>query len=603
MIIQLDSNYRNRALYPNPSSYAIEINGTPPGNTFSRDERGYYITNNDILFSFYFFKETKYFPYTSFPNDTVVINLNEIPELQYLNNLYTNSVQNYFMGYLVKDFYTNNTSIIKNSYKIDNKITLILENIITSNINSKLKIINPSLSLGNNLLINGYSLYNQTPNVGFYRNEGVHSHSVILNLTKGIKTTILSVENPYRNVIFNKKSLKPNREFEVDQGDYLIIINKRYNKEFLNDVYELKDIYPIALREFKIIEINYDQIEVNDIFISDFGENTDPLFPLIDDYYFHLDKNYIVTSPTRKIVLMAKKKFKNIIEWDIIHPGNQIQNNQLYILKNINNPSTQIKLLSISTSYCVENIEPKSNEIFHLMFFINQYTAIPYYSVIKNIHQKLIYLETPAFFNNDELIGDQYIYYKTGSLIYHSMFPNLVLPVSHTVLSCYQVQLSKISLPNLPICGSNLLLADYPYILVTFGNLTNTNLDGRSGTNNIGSIWSNNPYANSATFLCAIANIKAPDIIRYVVVRSSQIVTMKLNLAENLRISVYLPDGSLIRYSKRYEIDYQKNSVSSMGCYFDESLTQNTNNNDSFTKIFSYNDNLSISVTFYLQMI
>jgi hypothetical protein len=238
------------------------------------------------------------------------------------------------------------------------------------------------------------------------------------------------------------------------------------------------------------------------------------------------------------------------------------------------------------------------------MFFLNQFIAIPYYTIIKTHRNEYVYTEVPGFFNENYYFREkvQSIYYKTGSISYFSFYPNLVLPISHNVLTCYRVQLSKISLPNLPICGSNLLLADYPYILVAFGNITNTNLDSRSGTNNIGSIWSNNPYANAATFLCAIANIKAPDTIQYVVVRSGQIVNMKLNLAENLRISVYLPDGTLIRYTKQYEYDVSNNSVSVDTCYFDESITQ-SDDPSTYTKVFGNNDNLSISVTFFLESI
>jgi hypothetical protein len=156
----------------------------------------------------------------------------------------------------------------------------------------------------------------------------------------------------------------------------------------------------------------------------------------------------------------------------------------------------------------------------------------------------------------------------------------------------------------MPICGTKFLLADYPYVLVSFGNITSTNVDGRSGTNNIGTIWSNNPNANSATFMCAIANIRSPDIIKYVVVRSAQVVSMKLNLSENLRFSVYLPNGTLIKYSKKFEMNVEEQSFNSTKvCTDDESLTQADSEFDGYTKVFPYNDDLSITATFVLAQV
>jgi hypothetical protein len=73
MIIHLDSNFRNRALYPNPSSYAIEINGTPPPNVFIKDGRGCFLTFNQVIFSFYYFKKSPIIPFISYSNNYIVI--------------------------------------------------------------------------------------------------------------------------------------------------------------------------------------------------------------------------------------------------------------------------------------------------------------------------------------------------------------------------------------------------------------------------------------------------------------------------------------------------------------------------------------------------
>jgi hypothetical protein len=106
--------------------------------------------------------------------------------------------------------------------------------------------------------------------------------------------------------------------------------------------------------------------------------------------------------------------------------------------------------------------------------------------------------------------------------------------------------------------------------------------------------------------MCAIANIRSPDIIKYVVIRSAQVVSMKLNLGENLRFSVYLPNGTLIRYSRQFEINPQQQSFTpSLSCTDPSaSLTvSDPENTSAHTQVYSYIDELSITATFILNQL
>jgi hypothetical protein len=132
-------------------------------------------------------------------------------------------------------------------------------------------------------------------------------------------------------------------------------------------------------------------------------------------------------------------------------------------------------------------------------------------------------------------------------------------------------------------------------VLVAFGNATDTNILGRGGTNNINTIYSNDPNAQNATFLCAIANIKSPDIIKYVVVKSQQVVTIKLNFGQNLRFSVYLPNGKLLSFTNSFEVAYQQFYVVSNNCDTNTSLTKDSN-----SRVFAFDEEVSISATFFI---
>ena len=105
------------------------------------------------------------------------------------------------------------------------------------------------------------------------------------------------------------------------------------------------------------------------------------------------------------------------------------------------------------------------------------------------------------------------------------------------------MSLAFISLPNLPICGLKVLLADIPYVFLNLSNQSST-------SESIGTLYSNNPNALHATFMCPISNIRNPDTIKYVVVKSPQKFLLKLKPNDDLFVRVTLPNGVLLRFSQ-----------------------------------------------------
>jgi hypothetical protein len=106
---------------------------------------------------------------------------------------------------------------------------------------------------------------------------------------------------------------------------------------------------------------------------------------------------------------------------------------------------------------------------------------------------------------------------------------------------CYEVGLVSLTLPNVLLKNGS-RIAFYPYVYVEFINATSPN----SASNNI--IYSNNPNSNRALFIAPMTQIADPNIDVFINLTGSdgemsQLIKFKPN--DNLKFSVYLPDGSL----------------------------------------------------------
>ena len=103
---------------------------------------------------------------------------------------------------------------------------------------------------------------------------------------------------------------------------------------------------------------------------------------------------------------------------------------------------------------------------------------------------------------------------------------------------CYDVSLCSLTLPNTFLkTGSR--ISFYPYVYVELANITSSNL----ASNQI--IYSNNPNSNRAIFIAPVNIIVNPISRTFLTLYSNMIQTIKFKPNDNLRFSVYLPDGKL----------------------------------------------------------
>lgn len=121
-------------------------------------------------------------------------------------------------------------------------------------------------------------------------------------------------------------------------------------------------------------------------------------------------------------------------------------------------------------------------------------------------------------------------------------------PVSHTLNkfpisegACYTVQLLSLVLPNVEqITGSR--IAFYPYVMVEFHNV------GTVVSTTKFQLSTNNPYGSTATFIAPVNDTTDPAITIFTKISSYGMTqTMKFIPNEKLRFRVYLPDGTLFK--------------------------------------------------------
>ena len=131
----------------------------------------------------------------------------------------------------------------------------------------------------------------------------------------------------------------------------------------------------------------------------------------------------------------------------------------------------------------------------------------------------------------------QYLFYSVSSSISKSCYSNN----STQNLICVEAQLISLVLPNLPICGYNIYLADIPFVFV---NLCNSQGQGCEITS---TIYSNVPSAITNNFVCPIANIRNPRL-NFVILNCKQKAIFKFSPRDTLRFRVSLPNGEILKY-------------------------------------------------------
>lgn len=230
------------------------------------------------------------------------------------------------------------------------------------------------------------------------------------------------------------------------------------------------------------------------------------------------------------------------ISWCLRSIGNYNTPVYFVVMDGVNSIYTSPNLTSSFTCITFSITPTTPNVSFHFYYDPTNTTeshAIEwnYFFVLDQSIQSNSYYQ--YYFSYDKVIGMNDINITTFNNNNFSplLYNGTMVDMNQTV--CYIIQLLSITLPNAPLkTGSR--LAFYPYVYVELANVTSPN----SASKQI--IYSNNPNSNSALFIAPVTQLLQPESNTFITLSGSgmaQLVKFKPN--DNLRFSVYLPDGKL----------------------------------------------------------
>ena len=597
MILHLDSTFRNIKNNPFPSEFEIDFNGQPPLNPDVHDIRGQYVTAEYAQYSFRWVgKETS--SLFGIPNDTLpllVIPLNPLSCL-----LAVASPTDYF---LLKDYFVGMIMLLPGTGQSavvamynGNDFTFTLDQPIftapfstmsyrefvrseylsnTSPITVPIQLINPTFTAGNNLVILGSTALIASTPTEFALAKGLNTNLFVENVTQKWSSKIKSIVGTYRNVILESFP-------SYCSGDVFVVWLERVPFSSDSIVLHISGIQDFILQETGCGYTVGEKLFNSDGTIEFVVELVDPEGRILRLRCLQAGS---FLPPGISVWLRRRDSEMYDVKVGILQTGNwfRVESNNLPpLLRGISDRKNPFFLIGI--------LNPLN---YQMMYF----SVIAYYS-------PLVYLNITS--EEVQILNETYasqtdIPFRFFVIPFFSLFPNINAPiVPYQNATCYEVILSSLSLPNLPVCGFDVLLSDLPYVLVTLINVNTPNNDS------YGTLISNNPSSFSANFVCPIANIRSPQIVKFVVVGSRQRTVFKFTPRNSLRFRVTLPNGDLLRYSNTfvpYDVTCNSFSLPLSGC---QSINQPLNTNtldDNAVFVFPLTTSNLISATFVMNPI
>lgn len=118
--------------------------------------------------------------------------------------------------------------------------------------------------------------------------------------------------------------------------------------------------------------------------------------------------------------------------------------------------------------------------------------------------------------------------------------------ITQSQMTCYEISVVTLILPNQILdFYDGALTSAYPYVLLEITNESSPN------GHNVAVLYSNNPAANRATFVCSISDINNPLITKFTKISSDGATqTLKFSPFDNLRMRITMPNGQVFRTEK-----------------------------------------------------
>lgn len=558
MIVQIDSLYRDYNKYPYNSSFEITVNAQPNKN----DVRNTNITNHYIQYAFSWIGNSQdNNPYSKIPKDTFQCKVIPIRGNQCIVIPPSEEVKlimetiHYFNGLLVYSQESGKHATILNYESKQFLITLnqsIFENYETSleyldcheDLNQFTKkmedlyIINTSYHEKNNLNLLGVTQVEYQPNEKFIISKGAYRSLIVENVTKNWKRPIEYIRGIFRHVLLENLP-------SYDSTDYFIV----YESPVLRRYVSTTPSFHQGVKTFETPSL----------------ENIRP--------GTYSDGNVrVVVHENSKEVIME-------------HPGNRVSVGPLNLQEENGANTLTIQVKNTGNGFVSASTLDRFSPNMLLAVINRGRNKIQYYT-IDEIQKHIVYI---FYETNDLQEIDSMLPIYLYTVPFEQIFPNLVVPmVPYNNLVCVEAKLISLTLPNLPVCGYNIYLADIPYVLVNFCNAQG------NGVEVLGNIYSNIPAVTNHNFICPIANIRNPRL-NFVILSCKEKTIFKFSPRDSLRFQVSLPSGERLSYvSNRYQNIFACPPLN---------IPLNRNRSENETKIFPFILNFGISAVFEMKIL
>lgn len=589
-IIQIDSSFVNKNIYPYDTDFLIPINGTPPSNADSSDTRCVFYTQEQVLDRFLWIGNDTIHVFNSLSNNavsfdfyaldgsTLVADFSStmpppnvpIPSFElYLRSVIEKS--NYFVGcfFYFEGFMTQITQYNGTT----KKLTLLTPFPFRSTTGSGLGyIVNPTQTSPNHLVVLLESSFALTQTLqDLLGVKTINRSQTIWQVRTGQQFLVQDFTPLSRDVV-----LEPSI-YDYHANDLFLLRPTPSTLTGIVDGSGQKFWYQ-GVYTFQIVNGGTGYTIGSRLKIT--GSNGDAIFTVEGVGAGGHITSLSVTSPG--------DGFDTSLYNLSPIPPNTGTGGSLHITKTSpyfkasNNIDDQRKLLAFFPDFQVH---------LPLQYFVvfRVINSIVYFYTDRSTLDAMN--EPSSYYNIDDPQGGATL---VEFIPYHNFYPSINVPMVPFQQSvCYRVKIASITLPNLPVCGYNILLANFPYVLVTLMNATSGGIGSTSGGENFGVLLSNNPNAVRSTFVCPIANIRNPDYVRFVVVSSSQSITMKFTANDAMRFTVNLPNGELLKFQNNQGICERSTPIT-------KTFAEGDNVNAVYT--FRYRRSL-VSVTFSFQLL
>lgn len=286
-----------------------------------------------------------------------------------------------------------------------------------------------------------------------------------------------------------------------------------------------------------------------------------PEYSLIEDY--NLDKRQLIVQNSIPLPVSGYPYIIYSIRSEMpdnTFPGKTINGNlqiiNSYLVTNALITSTTFTVQPGTATPLVAGQDP--GYIGSYVFFTPQsvdpaiYVNFPVFQNANDI-QKMYYYRIVDYPANDTFVVDRPIDTSAFFGCIFGLRPVEVMPVTSdnfvpleyngTIVSqnesvCYQIGLKSLTLPNVPLASGS-QVSFYPYVYVLLENQTAPS----GGVKDI--IYSNNPPAHRALFVCPVVDVTNPLTAPFVRINASGMVqTIKFKPNDYLHFKVFLPDGT-----------------------------------------------------------